>query len=367
VRLIQSVGGGNFLSRLARVRLAGDDRESRDRYGLGIAIGNVEVTLLALAEAYGVFPRGGLHRPLAWTPGPPRADARVFDPRVAYLVTDILADPTARLLTFGTPSFYDVGYPVALKTGTSTRSRDAWLVAWNPRHVIALWAGNFDGAPSAGAGGATALGPLLRDLLRRLYPASGPGHFARPPGIVEREVCGLSGMAPSPHCPSVTRTLPRGTGPDSTCTFRRAGSRRPRRDLPRMEPRASLVASGNFAVAGVDAGRTAGGDDGMPPRIVAPRGGPLSSRPVRSATRSLQRSRARHRSSSGSSRVRSAHRAALPDALETASRRALRRRGHARPRPQRDRDHGRVTIRPSSPARISLRGPSGPCISPSIR
>ena len=35
----------------------------RDRYGLGIAIGNVGVTLLSLAEAYCAFARGGLHRP----------------------------------------------------------------------------------------------------------------------------------------------------------------------------------------------------------------------------------------------------------------------------------------------------------------
>lgn len=278
VRMVGELTPERFLRRLADFGLAGRD-EAASRYGLGLAIGNLEVDLLTLAGAYLAFSRAGRHRAVACLPGTPFEERQALDPRVAYIVTDMLADPAARVLTFGTPAFFAHPYPVPLKTGTSTRSRDGWLVAATPRHVIALWAGNFDGRPTAGAGGAVALGPILADLLRELYPPAGPGRFARPDGIAERTVCGFSGRPPNGHCPAVTRELFLAEHPpEGVCDFHDEASG------PRHLLDASFVdwnrerrlrgGAGNFAVGGLDAPRTRiAGDDGMPPRIVSPRDG----------------------------------------------------------------------------------------------
>lgn len=58
---------------------------------------------------------------------------------------------------------------VAVKTGTSTRSRDVWLFAMTERFVVGIWAGNFDGRPCATSALAMeVLGPTARELLREL-------------------------------------------------------------------------------------------------------------------------------------------------------------------------------------------------------
>ncbi len=81
-----------------------------DRYGLALTLGGGEVRLLELTSAYGVLATGGIrHEPVCITriedaagrvlyqhePSPGR---RVLPATVAYLVTDVLSDDTARWL-----------------------------------------------------------------------------------------------------------------------------------------------------------------------------------------------------------------------------------------------------------------------------
>ena len=119
--------------------------------------------------------------------------SNVFSPEVAYVITNILADPAARLLTFGNPGYFDFGFPVAVKTGTSSNYRDAWAIAYTSEHVIGIWAGNFDGRPSPGRMGAGVCGPMLFEIIRFLYGTSPPEAFSRPVSVREETVCSMSG------------------------------------------------------------------------------------------------------------------------------------------------------------------------------
>jgi penicillin-binding protein 1C len=95
----------------------------------------------------------------------------------------------------------DIRIPrLAWKTGTSSGFRDAWTVAYNPAFVIGVWLGNPDGRPSRFLVGSKAATPVVWDICRRLYPDGIGPWFARPGGIADREVCALSGQAPSPNC-----------------------------------------------------------------------------------------------------------------------------------------------------------------------
>jgi penicillin-binding protein 1C len=78
-------------------------------YGAALSLGGADVTLLALTNAYRTLANGGRHADVAWPPGTPRssrghaglAPQRVAQAGGVHLVTDILADNSARAITFG--------------------------------------------------------------------------------------------------------------------------------------------------------------------------------------------------------------------------------------------------------------------------
>ena len=85
-------------------------------YGLGLTLGNGEVRLLELANAYATLARLGVFRPfrlLVREPGTAPPDRRVFDSRAAFLVADVLADNSARAASFGLNSHLAFDFPVA--------------------------------------------------------------------------------------------------------------------------------------------------------------------------------------------------------------------------------------------------------------
>ncbi|MDQ7785281.1 MAG: penicillin-binding protein 1C [Desulfomonilaceae bacterium] len=205
VKTASSLGVDNLFRLLQRLELADDKSSSAEHYGLGMAVGNIEVSLFKLVQAYASLADGGLFRHVNVVNGEEKSPRDgVFSPEAAYIVTHILADPTARLLTFGNPDYFKYGFPVALKTGTSTNYKDTWVVGYTPIHVVGIWAGNFDGRPNNGVSGSRACGPILKDIVHYLYGTKSPGAFQRPDGVVTVSVCSMSGMRAGPACTHTT-------------------------------------------------------------------------------------------------------------------------------------------------------------------
>ena len=204
VRALEMVGVEALLERLRSLGMQHLAREP-EYYGLGLTLGDGEVTLLELANAYRALARGGqwsavrgcLDDPL------PRSEA-VMDPVAAYLITDILADDRARLQAFGTPNALEFPFPVAVKTGTSKGFRDNWTVGYTPKHVVAVWAGNFDGRPMVEVSGLTGAGPLFHEVMALVGDG---GDFAAPEGVKSEKVCAISGLLPNEVCPHKKREL----------------------------------------------------------------------------------------------------------------------------------------------------------------
>jgi penicillin-binding protein 1C len=198
-------------------------------YGLGLTLGNGEVTLLELVRAYAALARGGLFRRertvLRRTDGvggerpgiPGNETSRVFSPQAAYIITDILADRDARVPSFGYRSPLNLPFPCAAKTGTSKDYRDNWTVGYTPAVTIGVWVGNFDAAPMHDVSGISGCGPLFRDLM--LLAANGSSRpFEPPPGIVRRWVCPLSGNLVGDACPGrMEEIFIAGTEPKAVC------------------------------------------------------------------------------------------------------------------------------------------------------
>ncbi|MCH8049964.1 penicillin-binding protein [Patescibacteria group bacterium] len=129
------------------------------RYGLTLVLGGGEVTLLDMTSAYGVFANEGKRNPYVGILRIEDSDGvvveefshnpiKVISEEVALRISDILSDNKARTPAFGSRSdLYFPGYDVAVKTGTTNDSRDAWIIGYSPTIAVGAWAGNNDNSP----------------------------------------------------------------------------------------------------------------------------------------------------------------------------------------------------------------------------
>lgn len=219
VELLRMVGQESFFGFLKDMALVNDPNSSAERYGLGLVVGNMEVTLEQLVRAYTVFARQGILSPLRiLANGEPSSSQQVLSPESGYIITDILSDPSARSLTFGT--LLDFPYSVAWKTGTSVRYRDSWIVGFTPDYTVGVWAGNFDGSPTSNLSGVSGAGQIFQDIIRDIYRDGFPGTFTAPQSLQRVQVCGHSGMKPSPHCRHLKlEWFTQSTAPEQECRF----------------------------------------------------------------------------------------------------------------------------------------------------
>ena len=181
VRVLSKVGVPPFLDRLHALGFAHLTR-APEYYGLGLTLGAGEVTLWDLAHAYVTLARNGNAIPLrtvADEPQPP--GVQIGDPDYWKLVTNILSDRYARAEAFGVGSVIDMPFPAAVKTGTSSGYRDTWTVGYTPEYTVAVWVGNFTGAPMQRVAGVSGAGPLWNRIMLHLYEHRDPARFDAPP------------------------------------------------------------------------------------------------------------------------------------------------------------------------------------------
>jgi penicillin-binding protein 1C len=217
VRTLEALGVEAMLEISHRFGLA--TLSAPESYGLALTLGGGEVRLLDLTAAYAALGSGGeLAAPYAVARvrdaegrvlyEHAAAGARqVLSPQHAYLIADILSDPDARILGFGETSPFDLPFPAAAKSGTTTGYRDDWTLGFTPEIAVGVWVGNADGAPMAGVSGVDGAGPIWRDVMSAAAFGRRMTWPARPAGIVERVVCAPTGLLPGLECPSPVREL----------------------------------------------------------------------------------------------------------------------------------------------------------------
>jgi penicillin-binding protein 1C len=199
------VGLDGFLGTLADLGFALPP-DARTRYGLGTAIGNAEVSLLELTRAFAVFPRGGTLPDLVLARGRQGASRRIFDPFSAWLICNILSDPSARATGFGTHTYFRTDFPAMFKSGTSSEFTNLWCVAATPLYTVGVWAGNFDGRAVINKTGSIVPTQIVTDVLAWLTArdsrAPSSRDFLAPANVVEARVCTLTGKRETQWCPS---------------------------------------------------------------------------------------------------------------------------------------------------------------------
>lgn len=244
VQTLRQVGVQYLLNIMERfgVESLGNDASY---YGLSLTLGGGEVTLLELTRAYSVFANGGLFVPstmircvldgddnvlyqyengcpfgqnTATTVNVMAYGLPVLDPRIAFTISDILADNDARTPAMGARSPLFTGELVSsVKTGTTNDTRDNWTVGFTHNVVIGVWAGNSDNSPMVNTSGLTGAAPIWRDVLTRIYSDQDllavlaqngqlmPDYLTAPSGLSRQRICEISALQdPATDC-SVTR------------------------------------------------------------------------------------------------------------------------------------------------------------------
>jgi len=225
VKTLQHVGLDTLIE-LAR-DLGISTFEEADRFGLALTLGGGEVRLLELTAAYAALANGGFRVdpviiqqitqspnlpisqspiPLRYAPGTivPNPQSPIIPPQVAWLITDILSDDAARAPSFGRGSVLRLSRPAAVKTGTTTDWRDNWTVGYTPDLVVGVWVGNADNSSMERVSGVTGAGPIWRDFMETALLGRPELAFPRPEGLVQVEVCAISGKLPTELCPHRT-------------------------------------------------------------------------------------------------------------------------------------------------------------------
>jgi len=268
VRVLSRVGVAPFLDRLRALGFT-HLTKSADYYGLGLTLGAGEVSLWELARAYVTIARAGRATHLRTTldmAAPADAAPRIgfTDPSTAKtigdptdwaMVTDILADAHARARSFGIGSLLDMPFSAAVKTGTSSDFRDTWTTGFSSEYTVAVWVGNFDGAPMQHISGVTGAAPLWNRIMMHLHQGADPQPFAPPAAFVQRPICATTGLRPTPECASIVEEY---LAPQDLAGYDAVGARAP--SMPRaydewralQDPVAARIA--DFRILYPDAG-----------------------------------------------------------------------------------------------------------------
>ncbi len=213
-------------------------------YGLALALGTAEASLLDMTYAYNVFNNNGI---MVGSPVP-SAEARVdyrqlnpvailriedsagnilwaygdeygafdygsfdrrlvLEPGMAYMITDILADNDARISSsFPRGNPLELSRPAAVKTGTTDDFRDSWTIGYTPRYTVGIWVGNNDNEGMTDVTGLSGAAPIWHAIMEYAHEkdALPVMEWERPVTVIDQDVCRISGLLPNGVCPTIS-------------------------------------------------------------------------------------------------------------------------------------------------------------------
>ncbi|MES2205815.1 MAG: penicillin-binding protein 1C [Pseudomonadota bacterium] len=197
VRTLTLVGVEPFLRTLHRLGLHTLTR-SADHYGYGLALGGAEVNLLSLTNAYRTLSNEGKWTPIHFLAAPISSSSVVegnnvspiqaLSPQASFIISDILADASARASTFGFSSPLSTRIWAAVKTGTSKGMRDNWAIGFTQNYTVGVWVGNFSGASMWDVSGVTGAAPLWHDIIEYMHANQVSSAPQPPKGVIRQEV-----------------------------------------------------------------------------------------------------------------------------------------------------------------------------------
>jgi penicillin-binding protein 1B len=199
-----------------------------------VALGSYDVTPLEAAGAYTMFANGGevlkpsFVRLVRSDKGQTMykntvEHKQVLDPRVAYLMTNLMEEVLRSGTGAGVRGPYKFYVPAAGKTGTS---RDGWFAGYTTELLCIVWVG-FDDHRDLDLEGAHSAAPIWAEFMKRAldfreYRDAKP--FRAPEGIVSIDIDPATGFPATPSCPTHrTEVYIAGTEPVGACPLHGGG------------------------------------------------------------------------------------------------------------------------------------------------
>lgn len=202
IKAAKYVGLNPLLDKLSQLGLKELDLRSVD-YGNGIALGNGEVSLLSMVQAYAVIANAGEFLPIKTINGKGTTSAvRVYSPEVASLIGNVLSDADARTLEFGHSSVLNMPVQTAVKTGTSNDYRDAWVFGYDHRYVVGVWMGNLDNSSTDKVTGSIGPALAMREMFSELRRGADTKPLYLSPRLQLHQVCVDTGTFSDGVCAS---------------------------------------------------------------------------------------------------------------------------------------------------------------------
>jgi len=183
--------------------------------------------------------------------------AQIVSPQNAAVMIDMLqrtvqsgtlSGPAASGLMF---RYTDEGgkeytLPAAGKTGTTQNWADAWTIGFTPYYTTGVWFGFDKPGNSLGLNqsGAVLAGDVWARYMRGINRGLPMKGFSRPQsGLVQVQVCSVSGLLPTEYCNEGTDTLLylEGTQPTKYCDLHQLGVERDSKLLKRLEDQAKIL------------------------------------------------------------------------------------------------------------------------------
>ncbi len=222
VKVAQEIGYGRIVALAKRLGLTSDIQATP-----AMALGAYELTPLEVAAGYTAFANYGLRCEIASLKRVASQSGdllqksvlvkkAVLDPRIAYMITNILEDVINRGTGAGVRT-RGFRAPAAGKTGTS---RDGWFVGYTTNLICVVWVG-FDDNRELGLSGANSAGPIWAEFMKKavaLPEFSNTQEFERPEGVVSVTIDPETWQLANPQCPALREEVfIAGTEPTESC------------------------------------------------------------------------------------------------------------------------------------------------------
>lgn len=193
-----------------------------------MALGSYDATPLEMAAAYTVFSNNGIRisptmvKSVRTATGDPVLNfnsetKQVLDPRVAYVMTDMMEGVINNGLGFSAVRARGFTAPAAGKTGTS---HDGWFAGYTSNLLCVVWVG-FDDYSEIHLTGAQTAAPIWTEFMKKastLDRYSDMKPFSQPSGVVDVQLDKVTNLLATPTCPETyTAAFVTGTEPTTTC------------------------------------------------------------------------------------------------------------------------------------------------------
>lgn len=207
-------------------RLGITSLQDPSQYGLSLALGAGEVSLMSLTNAYATFANNGTYNEVVSILeitnkqnktifSHKQNPKNVLDAKYAFLISSILSDKQARREMFGTA--LDSSVVAAVKTGTTENYKDAWTVGYTPDTVVGVWVGNNDGTSMDSIAGSLGAAPIWKNLIEKFSEGKSANNFDPPEGIAPFRICGNGGVAQDASSSGSLEYFVIGTEPKIPC------------------------------------------------------------------------------------------------------------------------------------------------------